>query len=71
MKRYSVTVDAYLYAENDQEAKVKAAKLVEFMRTLNDNDAQVLTLEETPFARASRKVHKGRLNLFEGELYEG
>jgi len=42
-KRYTVKLDAYLYAENDQEAK--------------DNNAQVIELKETPYGSlTSREV---------------
>ena len=55
--RYTVKLDAYLYAENDQEAKIKAAKLAEFLRTLEENEAEVVELNETPFASLhARKV---------------
>jgi hypothetical protein len=68
-KRYSVTLDAYIYARNDQEAMVKAAKLVDSLQCKHDNQAQVIKLEETPFAScASRLVHTGRLLLFDNKL---
>jgi len=70
-KRYTVKLDAYLYARNDREAMVKAAKLADFLQTLEDNQAQVLELHETPFGSFnSREVHKGRLTLFENKLIE-
>ena len=70
-KRYTVKLDAYLYARNDREAMVKAAKLAVFLQTLEDNHAQVLELHETPFASCnSREVHNGRLTLFENKLIE-
>ncbi len=62
-KRYTVTLDAYLYARNDTEAKIKAAKLAEFLRTLEDNDAQIMDVSFD-----SRVVHEGRLNIFENKL---
>ena len=45
-KRYTVKLDAYLYAENDQEAKIKAAKLAELLQNFEDNDSQVIELKE-------------------------
>jgi hypothetical protein len=70
-KRYTVTFDAYLWARNDREAMVKAAKVAEFLQTLEDNQARVLKLEETPFASFNtRTVHEGRLTLFENKLIE-
>ena len=56
-KRYTVKLDAYLYAENDQEAKIKAAKLAELLQTVEDNNAQVIELKETPYGSfTSREV---------------
>lgn len=70
-KRYTVTLDAYLYARTDREAMVKAAKISAFLQTLEDNRAQVLELHETPFATlTAREVHKGKLTLFENKLME-
>lgn len=69
--RYTVTLDSYLYARNDREAMVKAAKVAEFLRTLDDNQAQVLELHKTPFASLDCKlVHKGKLTIFENKLIE-
>lgn len=72
MKRYAVTLDAYLFARNDKEAKVKAAKIAEFLRTMDDNNqAQTIRLDETPFGSLnSRPVHEGKLELFENKLIE-
>jgi len=71
LKRYTVTLDAYVYARNDREAMVKASGLAEINRDDFDNDAQVLKLEETPFASCTaRLVHEGRLTLFENKLIE-
>jgi len=70
-RRYVVTLDAYLYARNDNEAKVLAAKFAERLRENDDNEAQVLKLEESPFASLSfRTVHEGRLTLFENKIIE-
>ena len=55
--RYTVKLDAYLYAENDEQAKSKAAKLAEFLQTFEDNNAQVIELKETPYGSlTSREV---------------
>ena len=55
--RYTVKLDAYLYAENDEQAKIKAAKLAEFLQTFEDNNAQVIELKETPYGSlTSREV---------------
>lgn len=55
--RYTVKLDAYVYAENDEEAKAKATKLANFLQTLEDNNAQVIELTETPYGSlTSREV---------------
>jgi len=70
-KRYTVILDAYLWADNDLEAMEKSAKIAEFLKTLEDNHSEVVRVEETPFASlSSRLVHQGRLTLFEGKLIE-
>ena len=48
-KRYTVKLGAYLYAENDEQAKAKAEKLAKLLQTLEDNSAQVIELNETPY----------------------
>lgn len=71
IKRYSVTIDLYIDARNDREALVKAAQLTEVQRSLYDNQAQVLSVEECPFGSLeSRTIHKGRLTIFENKLIE-
>ena len=68
-KRYTITLDAYLYARNDREAMVKAVQFVESLNEAEDNQAKVLELSETPFATlSSRLIHKGKLTLFENKL---
>lgn len=70
-KRYSVTIDLYVHARNDREALVKAAQISEQLRNQDENQAQVLTVDETPFASLdSRRVHTGRLTLFNNKLIE-
>ncbi len=70
-KRYTVTLDAYIYARNDREAMVKAAQLAEKIRNEEGNEAQVLELHSTPFASfISKLIHKGRLTIFENKLIE-
>lgn len=71
-KRYTLTLDLHIYARNDREAMVKAAKLTEQLRKEQGNEAQTLFLNETPFASlSSRLVHTGRLMLFENKLIQG
>ena len=71
-KRYSITLDLYIHARNDREAMVKAAKLAETLQSYDDNNqAKVLSLDETPFASlVSRNIHTGSLTLFENKLIE-
>lgn len=70
-KRYTVNLEAYLFARNDREAMVKAAKAADFLKTLEDNQAKVIRLTETPFASFdSREVHSGSLTIFENKLIE-
>lgn len=55
--RYAVKLDAYLYAENDSEAKAKAIKIEEHMQQFEDNNAKVIDLREIPFGSlTSREV---------------
>ena len=68
-KRYIVTVDFYIEARNDQEAKVKAAQWAEQFRKEEDNQATILTLHEAPFGSLQTKlIHKGDLRIFENKL---
>lgn len=68
-KRYTVNLNAYLYAEDDEAAKIEAAKIAKFLRTYGDNRAQIIDLNENPYGSLnSRQVHKGNLRLFEGKI---
>ena len=58
-KRYTVKLDAYLWASTDKEAKKKAQAMAEFLRTFDysENLSQILELHETPFASINpRKI---------------
>ena len=56
-KRYTVKLDAYLWASTDKEAKKKAQFMAEFLRQLEDNQSQVLEIHETPYASLiNRKI---------------
>ncbi len=60
-KRYTVKLDAYWYAENDEQAKIKAAKLAELLQNFEDNNAQVIELKETPYGSfTSREVESSK-----------
>lgn len=68
-RRYTVTLDAYIWADNDDQAKYQAAKMSEFLRTLDDNQAQTVRLDETPFASLdSRLVHEGRIEIYNSKM---
>lgn len=54
-KRYTVTVDFYEYAKDDEEVKRKAQEFVGDLRNRLDNQAQVLSISETPFASMSSR----------------
>ena len=68
-KRYSVTLDLYINAVNDYDAIFQAAKLANKLRDNEDNEAQVLSVDEAPFASSkTRNVHTGKLDIFENTL---
>lgn len=50
MKRFTITADFYILAENDENAIKQANEWMQNMRDLHDNQAQVLSIHETPFA---------------------
>ncbi len=49
-KRYIVQIDAYIYAENDKQAKDKAQELARWA-SVDDNHAAVVDLVEQPFGQ--------------------
>ena len=54
MKRYAVTVDLYIYADTDDEAKEKAQNFtedVQFAIDKTENDARVVSIYDAPFAK--------------------
>lgn len=60
MKRYTVTIDLYVYAENDEEVKTKAKEVSTLIDNIggefNDNKASVVSIHEAEFG----KIEKGR-----------
>ena len=57
MKRYAVTIDLYVHAENDQDALQQAQAMAETVNGKEDNQASVLELSEIPFGSIkARKV---------------
>lgn len=53
--RYTVTMDMYIYAHNDDDAIRIAKEIAEKERDQWDNQAQVLSVHETPFGMAKAK----------------
>tara|TARA_R110002096_G_scaffold183172_1_gene361104 strand:+ start:375 stop:581 length:207 start_codon:yes stop_codon:yes gene_type:complete len=49
-KRYSLAVDFYIHAEDDNDAMNQAKKWVETQKQKNDNQAMILSLVSCPFA---------------------
>ncbi len=49
MKRYTATIQLYIYAEDDEGAVQEACKTAEKMDERNDNKAHVTELHHTPF----------------------
>lgn len=49
-KRYAVTINAYIYADDDEQAKIKADELTNLLREIEDNHARLVSLKEAPFA---------------------
>ena len=56
MKRYVVTIEMYVYAENDASAKAIAESKAKKEREYNDNRCSVSGIVEQPFG--SLKVRK-------------
>jgi hypothetical protein len=54
-KRYTVTMDAYIYAENDEEAKQEVKRFTDKMNKVGEEDhrIQALELHRTPFGQLS------------------
>jgi len=51
-------MDAYLWAENEEEAIKRANKIIATERKEHDNQANLLELYETPFATlTARKIN--------------
>lgn len=49
-KRYAVTIDLYIYAENDESAKAQAQDVCDNLRDRADNDASIVSLHEKQYA---------------------
>lgn len=56
-KRYTAIISVYVYAQNDEDAKKEARKIVEKIGDIEDNYAGIESLHETQFAMLkARKV---------------
>lgn len=56
-KRYVVTLDLYVYSENDSEAIAKAHNLANTIANINANECSVIDIVEQPFGViGNRKV---------------
>lgn len=48
-KRYVVTLDLYVYAEDDKKAKEEAWFYKQHNRLVEDNNAEIVSIHEAPF----------------------
>lgn len=57
-KRYTLTVDLYIYANTDDEAIKEAKKVIDTLENKDDCKAEILSIHETPFGSigGARKV---------------
>jgi hypothetical protein len=57
MKRYSVTIELYVYADSDEDAIKQSEQIAKQMDIDNDNKASVQSIHEQSFGQlTSRKV---------------
>lgn len=52
-KRYVVTVDLYVYAEDDDGAKKEAEFYKEHIQLVEDNKANIVSIHDAPFGEIS------------------
>ena len=56
-KRYVVTMDLYVFAENDSDAIANAHKLANTIDNIDTNECKVIEIAEQPFGKiGNRKV---------------
>ena len=48
-KRYTVTLDLYVYANTDDEAIKEAKKVIDTLENKDDCKAEILSIHKTPF----------------------
>ena len=59
MRRYTNKIEFYTYANSDAEAKDVSEGMAKLIRGLDDNEAKVVSLHETPFGSLeSRDVYE-------------
>lgn len=49
LKRYTVTIDLYVYANSDDDAMNEAKEIVKILENKNDSKTEILSIHETPF----------------------
>lgn len=49
MKRYTVAIDLYIWADSDADVIEKAQAIAKELQAKEDNNAKVLDIYETPF----------------------
>ena len=54
--RYAVTLDLYIWADNDEQAVKEAQQIAADMDKKDDNKCSVVNVYETPFGFGSREV---------------
>lgn len=57
-KRYSATIQFYVYAENDNKAKEEAEKIISELNRKYDNNSRVLTIYSNEFGSLETKRGK-------------
>lgn len=71
-KRYLLKLDTYLFGRNDNDAKVLAAKFIEFLNSNkvdNIEGAQAITLHSASIGSFDIKlIHEGNLRLLDNKL---
>lgn len=56
--RYILTVDMYVYADDDKHAKFVSKKIIEGLKRNSDNRAAIVSIEESPFGSLSTRKLK-------------
>ena len=51
VKRYAVDLDLWVYGETEREAKINLHNLLDKIKKLSDNDANIKKMTEVPFGR--------------------